>query len=428
MIIKWRLLRDQLQDQIKNYFDEDQEKDVILVCDDGKVVAHKVVLSVCSPVFKNILIESSCSEGNTILLPGINQDAVTLLLQFLYAGEVAVSQQEMMNIIELGKIFQIEKLLSFDGVEVTDKDDGAVEMNIKHEDVKKSNINPLKFCTTVPLTPPKAPKENFEGLAEMVKDHSTPPSPRPLLVYNQDELECPKCLKKFANPQNKIYHMTHVHDGTKYPCTNCDKKFASKQMMRKHRSKAHSLGMTIEETSPPPPAVNDDDLRCPKCDKKFANSQNRRYHMIHVHEGRNYPCTNCDREFSSNQNMLKHISTVHNLENIREDKWPNIFTCKECNQDFSNIRFHTRHMTEVHKSNDLLLEKDENVLMKVKQENDNSEGLVACPDCDKLFSLKQNMRAHQRTVHANRKFSCTECDAQYSSAQNLRLHITGWHQ
>ena len=149
--------------------------------------------------------------------------------------------------------------------------------------------------------------------------------------------------------------------------------------------------------------------------------------MIHVHERRHYPCTNCYREFSSNQAMKRHRATEHSLDKIREDTRP-VFTCKECNQDFSSIMLHTRHMNEEHKSKDLLFVLDDNVLKKVKQGDDKSEGLVACPECDKLYSLKHNMRAHHRAVHGNRKFSCTECDAQYSSAQGLRRHVGTLHQ
>ena len=69
--------------------------DVVILCDDGKLVAHKIVLAAVSPFLRHVLEtdSSSVSSGQTtIVMPDVRKDIVQQLLDFLYTGVMKVNK------------------------------------------------------------------------------------------------------------------------------------------------------------------------------------------------------------------------------------------------------------------------------------------------------------------------------------------------
>ena len=53
---------------------------------------------------------------------------------------------------------------------------------------------------------------------------------------------------------------------------------------------------------------------------------------------------------------------------------------------------------------------------------------LKCIDCDKVFSLKGNLKKHIDSAHEGKKsFKCNICDASFSQKGNLNLHIEPVH-
>ena len=51
-----------------------------------------------------------------------------------------------------------------------------------------------------------------------------------------------------------------------------------------------------------------------------------------------------------------------------------------------------------------------------------------CPECDRAFSLKCNLKTHISAVHMKlKKFVCGECDSSFSQKGNLNKHVTAVH-
>ena len=73
--------------------------DVTLASEDGKQVkAHRAVLSSCSPVLRKILLEMS--DPDPVLdMKGMTMEEISLLLKFIYTGEVMVMTMMMLQIL-----------------------------------------------------------------------------------------------------------------------------------------------------------------------------------------------------------------------------------------------------------------------------------------------------------------------------------------
>ena len=74
--------------------------------------SHRIVLSACSPVLKNLLICNPSSHP-LIHLMGAKQQDIQSILQFMYLGEAAVNKDHIDEVIEIAKDLQMEEILHY---------------------------------------------------------------------------------------------------------------------------------------------------------------------------------------------------------------------------------------------------------------------------------------------------------------------------
>ncbi|CAH0559107.1 unnamed protein product [Brassicogethes aeneus] len=77
---------------------------------EGKFLkAHKTVLSVCSPFFKELFRVNPCKHP-IVILPDVNYGALCNLLHFMYQGEVSVSQEEIPTFMRVAETLKVKGL------------------------------------------------------------------------------------------------------------------------------------------------------------------------------------------------------------------------------------------------------------------------------------------------------------------------------
>ena len=82
--------------------------DVTLICDDQRQIeAHRIVLSACSEVFKNIL-KANSHKTPSIYLRGILHRDLETVLEFLYHGEVTLQQDHLTEFLNVAKNLRID--------------------------------------------------------------------------------------------------------------------------------------------------------------------------------------------------------------------------------------------------------------------------------------------------------------------------------
>ena len=107
---------------IKNAFYELREEndfaDVTLVCKEGKVEAHKVILSAGSTFFQKILKENPHSHP-LIYLKGVKLSELNSVLRFVYCGEASIAIENLDSFLALAEELEVKVL--------SDKDKGRVD-------------------------------------------------------------------------------------------------------------------------------------------------------------------------------------------------------------------------------------------------------------------------------------------------------------
>lgn len=81
--------------------------DVTLACDGLSVRAHKMVLSACSPFFQSLFIQNPC-EHPIVILKDIRFVDLKALVQFMYRGEVNVSQDQLPTLLKAAETLKIK--------------------------------------------------------------------------------------------------------------------------------------------------------------------------------------------------------------------------------------------------------------------------------------------------------------------------------
>jgi len=84
--------------------------DVTLVCDEDQIHAHKIILSACSPFFRNILRRSPHHKHPLIYLKDVKFSELTSLLDFIYMGEVIVNREDLNSFLLVAEDLKVKGL------------------------------------------------------------------------------------------------------------------------------------------------------------------------------------------------------------------------------------------------------------------------------------------------------------------------------
>ena len=84
---------------------------VTFVCDDGQQLkAHKIILSSCSPLFRNMFVNNP-HQHPLIFLKGIEYVTLQSVLNFIYLGQTEVKQRDLDRFLAAAKELQINGLV-----------------------------------------------------------------------------------------------------------------------------------------------------------------------------------------------------------------------------------------------------------------------------------------------------------------------------
>lgn len=88
--------------------------DVTLACDGHQVHCHRLVLAACSSYFESLLSENPCKHPIIILPKDIKLWEIHALVDFMYKGQVNVSQAGLPQLLKCAETLQIRGLCGTD--------------------------------------------------------------------------------------------------------------------------------------------------------------------------------------------------------------------------------------------------------------------------------------------------------------------------
>lgn len=83
--------------------------DVTLSCEGKKIRAHKVLLSACSPYFRDVFKDNPCQHP-VIVFKNVKYDDLLAIIEFMYQGEVSVVQDALPSFLNTAELLSVQGL------------------------------------------------------------------------------------------------------------------------------------------------------------------------------------------------------------------------------------------------------------------------------------------------------------------------------
>ncbi|XP_058120628.1 zinc finger protein chinmo [Anopheles ziemanni] len=114
--LKWSNYSSNLAAAFSNLFDSATLTDVTLVCGGTVFNAHKVILAACSKNFADLFERAPVGTGQIcVMLEATSADNMHALLEFMYKGEVHVSQKALESFLKAAENLQVKGLTTEHG-------------------------------------------------------------------------------------------------------------------------------------------------------------------------------------------------------------------------------------------------------------------------------------------------------------------------
>ncbi|XP_066587141.1 broad-complex core protein isoforms 1/2/3/4/5 isoform X3 [Prorops nasuta] len=118
--LRWNNYQSSITSAFENLRDDEDFVDVTLACDGKSLKAHRVVLSACSPYFRELLKSTPCKHP-VIVLQDVAFSDLHALVEFIYHGEVNVHQRSLSSFLKTAEVLRVSGLTQ--QADQTDKDD-----------------------------------------------------------------------------------------------------------------------------------------------------------------------------------------------------------------------------------------------------------------------------------------------------------------
>ena len=151
--IRWNDFETNISVAFRELRDDKDFFDVTLACEDEQLQAHKVILSACSPFFRNVLRRNP-HQHPLLYLKGVKYTDLQSVLNFMYHGEVNVAQEELNSFLAVAEELRVKGL--------TQNNQSAAAANRIKENYNSAPRSPsapkVRPPERDPIPPPKRPR------------------------------------------------------------------------------------------------------------------------------------------------------------------------------------------------------------------------------------------------------------------------------
>jgi len=148
--LRWNDFETNISSAFRELRDDKDFFDVTLACDDEQIQAHKVILSACSPFFRNILRRNP-HQHPLLYLKGVKYTDLQSVLNFMYHGEVNVAQEELNSFLAVAEDLRVKGLTQ-------NSSNNPKPKETYRPPPPKSPVVPTRPPDRDPLPPPKRPR------------------------------------------------------------------------------------------------------------------------------------------------------------------------------------------------------------------------------------------------------------------------------
>ncbi|KAG8568631.1 hypothetical protein GDO81_014078 [Engystomops pustulosus] len=447
--------------------------DVTLVVGNLQFKAHWSILACSSHFFQSLYGDGG---SPSIILHERFSEVIGLLLDFLYTGELGLSQNNVEKVLQASK-----ELAMFEAVEACERfqpkcfqsedyfqGSGTMETLNGHlkEAGESDGEEALKgiseltndLADTGPTEQNNGRDSGLSLLQETVE--TTPPSPfQDAVLKNPDintdnverrEFKRPKrgqkseqCVSAEGGCMTWDLEVDHIHDviteETDYIENDLDEDYVLEKKTPNPKKNCVLKKIIPLESTANDSALDEGDLKskknvnapveCPICHKKFLSKYYLKVHNRKHTGEKPFECQKCGKCYFRKENLVEH--QARNCMSRSEQ----VFNCPSCNEVFKRkmeLRLHLVSHTGVMPYRcttcpQQFMQKKHLQSHMIKMHGEPKPH--ACPTCGKCFFTRTELRLHEAFKHRGEKlFVCEECGHRASSRSGLQMHIKAKHR
>jgi len=321
--LRWNDFESNISSAFRELRDDKDFFDVTLACDDEQLQAHKVIISACSPFFRNILRRNP-HKHPLLYLKGVKYSDLQSVLNFMYHGEVNVAQEELNSFLAVAEDLKVKGLT---------QNQSAATQGTKREifstpkqplPVNKSNHQtpdrvwegppPKRSRPPPPITPPpsynQTPNPDYDDVQEImpVKPEPVDPiqtvQPTPIVTTEDQHytLESEAQAITTADDQNLAYQENYEDYG----------EYEGEQEYQgsMDANKGNFNDMLIQTETEQGKVA----WKCSICSKEFPHKCSGRRHIETVHfDTPQIECEVCGKVLRNKNSYQKHINVTHGI-------------------------------------------------------------------------------------------------------------------
>jgi len=314
--LKWNDFTSNLSSAFNELRDDEDFFDITLLTEESEIRCHKLILGACSPHFRAIIKRLAAVQNPAIYLRGVRHEDIKNILEFMYLGQVSVSQEDLDSFLSVAQDLCIKGL--------TQNDQGATPSTSEatpHPNISRMKSEPSTSFQQSPTPPPtKRPRMNFP------KNGPPPQASRP------DPILQPQTTPTKREPKVEIPEEIEVLDEDDHS-----------QMLSEETG--YEDYYEAEPGPSDPGAAGDDDDG-----KGFytGESTTEELGIAPVPNTKYWQCLQCFKQIAPRYSALRHYRNVHQT--------PEKVICKFCNKTLANKDSYVAHLYNTHKLTKAILD------------------------------------------------------------------------
>jgi hypothetical protein len=198
--LRWNDFEKNISTSFQELRDDKDFFDVTLACENNQIQAHKVILSACSSFFKSVLKQNP-HQHPLLYLKGVRYEDITSVLNFMYHGEVNVSQEDLNSFLAVAEDLKVK---------------GLTQNNQNEQKSDFQGLTERKSVNHTPITPLQRPHkqqkvrpsyEDLSGRHESMEVQREIHNPLP-----QIKTEAPATVEIDTEDPNQMVVSNEYHD------------------------------------------------------------------------------------------------------------------------------------------------------------------------------------------------------------------------
>ncbi|XP_018335592.1 protein bric-a-brac 1-like isoform X4 [Agrilus planipennis] len=360
--LRWNNFQANITSQFETLRDDEDFTDVTIACEGQRLQAHKIVLSACSPFFKELFKSNPCPHP-IIFMRDVEAQHIVALMEFMYAGEVNVAQAQLSAFLKTAESLKIRGLTdTSSNLDCTKEENGLflnpqpsssktlLHSNNKQVSTTKTQESSSSTVTSsqdfnFSLSPNRSPTSkrlckndrayiNSPIIRDLPKDDSINVNPfalqndiRNYMSFEafEPKVEMPDYLsddetKEGKNRNCALTDMADLPAGMEIIPQNCSfspKGNISGISQGTDNRKLHSL----------------DPRPCSECGRVYSNLSNLRQHMKLIHFPTYVECHVCRKTFKTDLYLRRHMISAHEMTSANRNIVQNAFGTNEFQPD-----------------------------------------------------------------------------------------------